>query len=252
MIDMHCHILPGIDDGAQTEEDSMALLRAEKEQGIRKIVFTPHFNPERVSVERFLAARADSFERLKQTDGFSELGLETKLGAEIYFSMRLIDMDVSQLCFENTNYILIEFPTNLRPYGITHTVRNLLDRGYTPILAHVERYSYFTHDPTQLYDLVSLGCVAQVNAAAVVSGVSNKGVSALKYLEWELAHIICSDAHSVDQRPPNTKAAYELIYKKLGEQYARWIRKNTYDIFNNKYFDAPVIQKPKKFLGRWR
>ena len=214
MIDMHCHILPGIDDGAQTEEDSMALLRAEKEQGIRKIVFTPHFNPER--------------------------------------SMRLIDMDVSQLCFENTNYILIEFPTNMRPYGITHTVRNLLDRGYTPILAHVERYSYFTHDPTQLYDLVSLGCVAQVNAAAVVSGVSNKGVSALKYLEWELAHIICSDAHSVDQRPPNTKAAYELVNKKLGEQYARWIRKNTYDIFNNKYFDAPVIQKPKKFLGRWR
>ena len=143
MIDMHCHILPGIDDGAKDEKDALELLRAEKEQGISKVVFTPHFNPERISLDKFLDMRKKSYERLKNTEGFSGLGIETKLGAEVYYSMRLIEMDVSGLCFENTNYIMLEFPTNVRPYGITHTVQNLMDRGYTPILAHVERYGYF-------------------------------------------------------------------------------------------------------------
>lgn len=252
MIDMHCHILPGIDDGAKNEKESLELLRAEKEQGISKIVFTPHFNPERISLDKFLDIREKSYECLKNAEGFAELDVETKLGAEVYYSMRLIEMDVSKLCFENTNYILLEFPTTERPYGITHTVQNLIDRGYTPILAHVERYGYFTNDPTRLYDLVMSGCVAQVNAAAVVNGISSKGVSALQYIKWEMAHIICSDAHSIEKRPPNTKAAYELVEKKLGEDYKIWLQKNSLDIYRDKLFDIPVVHKPKKFLGRWR
>ena len=252
MIDMHCHILPGIDDGAQTVEDSLALLRAEKEQGIKKIVFTPHFNPERQDLDMFLQAREKSWEALRQADGFSEIGIDTKLGCEIFFTMHLIEMDISKLAFENTRYILIEFPTINRPYGITRTMQHILSKGYTPILAHVERYEYFTDDPVKLYDLVSLGCIAQVNAAAVVNTSHIRGVNALKYISWELAHIISSDAHSVDRRPPNTKAAYQFVEKKLGSQYRDWLIKNTRDIFNNRYFDDPIIQKPKKLLGRWR
>lgn len=252
MIDMHCHILPGIDDGAQTVEESMELLRAEKEQGIDKLVFTPHFHPERVTLEKFLSRRKDSYERLKKTDGFSDLKIETKVGAEVYYSMRIIEMDVSGLCFEGTNYLLIELPTNSRPYGITQTMQKLLERGITPILAHVERYGYFTNDPTQLYDLVTLGCVAQVNAAAVVSGAGAKGVNPLQYIKWELAQIISSDAHSMETRPPNTRAAYDLVEKKLGESYTEWLNSNASTIYNDRIFDIPVVHKPKKFLGRWK
>lgn len=252
MIDMHCHILPGIDDGAKNIEDSLELLRAEKEQGVDKIVFTPHFNPERVSIDVFLKLRAESYESLKKAEGFSELGIETKAGAEVFFSVRLMEMDISRLCFEDTGYILIELPTNVRPYGLTHTLTKIMDRGFTPILAHVERYEYFTHDPTMLYDLVTAGCAAQVNAAAVVNGPTVRGVSALKYIDWELAQIICSDAHSIDTRPPNTKAAYSLIEKKLGGHYTDWLESNSLSIFNDKILDIPVIDKPKKFLGRWR
>ena len=87
---------------------------------------------------------------------------------------------------------------------------------------------------------------------AVVNGASIKGVSALQYINWELAQIICSDAHSMENRPPNTKAAYRLVEKKLGEGYADWLQKNSLSIFQNRLFDMPVINKPKKFLGRWR
>ena len=252
MIDMHCHILPGIDDGAKTVSDSMDLLKEEKNQGIRKIVFTPHFNPERQNLEHFIAARQDSYQRLMAAESFNELGIETKLGCEIYFSMRIIEMDISKLAFENTRYLLIEFPTNNRPYGITRTMQSILERGYIPVLAHVERYDFFTDDPVKLYDLVSMGCIAQVNAAAVIENINIKGVSPLRYIDWELAHIISSDAHSIAKRPPDTLKAYKSVEKKLGSQYKDWLIKNTYDIFNNNYFDDPVTHKPKKFLGRWR
>ena len=108
----------------------------------------------------------------------------------------------------------------------------------------VKNYSYA--------ETKAMGCIAQVNAAAVVNTANVKGVNALQYIDWELAHIICSDAHSVDHRPPNTKAAYQFVEKKLGSQYRDWLIKNSRDIFGNRYFDEPVIQKPKKFLGRWR
>ena len=230
----------------------MDLVREEKKLGIKKIVFTPHFNPERQNFDHFLSAREDSYRRLKSAEGFEELKIETKLGCEIYFSMRIIDMNISKLAFENTNYLLIEFPTNNRPYGITRTMQSILEKGYTPILAHVERYDFFTDDPTKLYDLVSMGCIAQVNASAVTDNINIKGVSPLQYINWELAHIISSDAHSVEKRPPNTMAAYKFVEKKLGSQYKDWLIKNSYDIFNDNYFDDPVLHKPKRFLGRWR
>ena len=252
MIDMHCHILPGIDDGARTPEDSMKLLLAEKEQGIDRIVFTPHYNPERVSLDAFLSFRAESFERLKNTEGFSRLSIETKLGAEVFFSIRLMDMDISKLCFEDTAYMLLELPTNVRPYGLKHTLQSIMDRGITPILAHVERYDFFTHDPASLYDLVMLGCAAQVNAGAVTNGATVNGVCALQYINWELAQIICSDAHSVDTRPPNTRTAYEFVKKKLGVHYLEWLQKNSLSIFNDKLLEIPEANKPKKLLGRWR
>ena len=73
-----------------------------------------------------------------------------------------------ELCFTDTNYILIEFPTDEKPYGLTHTVVDIINRGYQPILAHVERYPYFTSDPTRLYDLVEKGCIVQINAGAII------------------------------------------------------------------------------------
>ena len=252
MIDMHCHILPGIDDGARSEAESMELLRAEKEQGVDRIVFTPHFYPERTPLGKFLRRREQSYDRLRNSPGFSELGIETKLGAEVCFSVKLVETDVSGLCFEGTNYILIELPVSNKPFGLTHTLQNLLERGYTPILAHVERCGYFTQDPTLLYDIVMLGCAAQVNASSVINGSWINGVSALRYISWELAHIICSDAHSTDTRRPNTKAAYERVKKKLGESYADWLAANSTNIYNDRLLDIPMPHKPKKFLGRWR
>lgn len=250
MIDLHCHILPGIDDGAKTIDDSLALIAAEQRQNVDSIVFTPHFNIEKVSIEDFCRVRNHSMNLLTSSQEFVDFGMSVKAGAEVYFSMRLIDADIEPLCFDDTDYILIELPVTSRPYGLTHTLTDIINKGYTPILAHVERYPYFTSEPTMLYDLIMKGCLAQVNASTIFEK-SNISSLALKYIKWEMVHIVCSDCHSINRRPPNMKKAFSHIEKKLGSQYTNWLIKNSRNIFDGKYVDMPVIKKPKKFLGIW-
>ncbi len=251
MIDLHCHILPGIDDGAKNVEDSLTLLREEKRQHISSIVFTPHFNFERISLDEFVQARKRSFELLSSSPEFQQLEISAKLGAEVYFSVKLNEYDLDPLCFEGTKYILIELSTGTRPYGLTHTMTDLLNRGYIPILAHVERYPYFADNPVELYNLVMKGCVAQVNAGAIIGKNEPSGGMAMKYLKWEIAQLISSDAHSMQKRPPRFAEAVSVIRKKLGDDYAEWVNKNSGDVFKGRYVDVPVLKKPKKILGKW-
>lgn len=251
MIDLHCHILPGIDDGAKTLNDSISLLKAESAQGVKAVALTPHFDIQKMSIEDFCVMRSKSLESLKSSEEFKEINIKLKTGAEVYYSPTLYDTDLTPLCFEGTDYILIELPVSSRPYELNSVMKNILNCGYIPILAHVERYQYFAENPILLYDLILDGCLAQVNAGAIIGGGNNSAI-AIKYLKWELAQIICSDCHSVDHRPPNIDKALAQITKKLGNDYSEWIKKNCTDIFDNKNVDLPVIQKPKKIFGFWR
>ena len=176
-----------------------------------------------------------------------ELGIKFKLGAEVYFSTRLNEMELDELCFTDTNYILIEFPTDEKPYGLTHTVVDIINRGYQPILAHVERYPYFTSDPTRLYDLVEKGCIVQINAGAIIQG--NK--IAMKYIKWGMAQLICTDCHDLEKRSPNLREAYSIVKKKFGEDYVDWFDRNARNVFLGKYVDMPQPKMPKKVMGIW-
>ncbi len=250
MVDLHSHILPGIDDGAKTLQDSIELLKLEKAQGVNSIALTPHFDIEKISVDDFCKLRDESLELLKSSDEFSKIDIKLKTGAEVYYSPLLYDADLESLCIEDTDYILIELPVSSKPYELNNVLFSILNCGYTPIIAHVERYQYFSDNPILLYDLIMDGCLAQVNAGAIIGG-GNIAAMAMKYLKWELAQIICSDCHSVENRPPNTEKALKQVTKKFGNDYFEWIKKNSNDIFNNKSVDLPLIQKPKKILGFW-
>lgn len=247
MIDLHCHILPGIDDGAKNTDVSLELLEEEKKQGVRAIAFTPHFHSSRISLEGFLRAREHSFNKLMEVPGVKEMDISFRYGAEVFFSTKLNELELDQLCLNDTNYILIELPTNEKPYGLTQTLVEIINRGYCPILAHVERYPYFTAEPTMLYKLIEKGCIAQINGGAILEGEK----IALKYIKWGMAQIICSDAHNMKNRQPNLKAAFRVVEKKFGDDYVRWFKKNARDIFKGRYVDQPMPKEPKKVLGFW-
>ena len=174
LVELHCHILPGIDDGAKDLDMSMSLIRKELQDGAAGIVFTPHFHYERISVEQFTARRKAAFLQVSAACRAEGLRLAGKMGAEVFYSTALPSLDLRQLAFAGSNYILIEFPTTMHPPGIDETLYAIRAQGYTPILAHVERYPFVTEDPTLLYNWVCDGCLAQINATGLIRDVPGR------------------------------------------------------------------------------
>ena len=209
LVELHCHILPGIDDGAKDLDMSMSLIRKELQDGAVGIVFTPHFHYERISVEQFTARRKAAFLQVSAACRAEGLRLAGKMGAEVFYSPALPSLDLRQLAFAGSNYILIEFPTTMHPPGIDETLYAIRAQGYTPILAHVERYPFVTEDPTLLYNWVCDGCLAQINATGLIrDGHTAKWLH--KLIEWNLVHILCSDCHHPVKRPPNLARALPI------------------------------------------
>ena len=250
MTELHCHILPGIDDGAKDIECSLALLREEKKQGVESIVFTPHFNIDKISVEDFVKARNNAYQKLSENEEFKKMNFSTKLASEVYFSVSLDKANLDDLCFGSSDYILIEFPFHFKPHGLTYMIDNVINRGYTPIIAHVERYDYVSKDPTILYDLVERGCLAHVNAEVLIRD-SSKSSLPFKYIKWGFVHFLCTDCHSIDRRPPNLEQGYDILKKKMGSECVDMMLENAQYIFKGQPIDLPDIKKPKSFLGNW-
>ncbi len=187
LVDLHCHLLPGIDDGAKNLAMTMAMLRREVEDGAAGVVFTPHFYYERTGLDSFLQKRQAALRRTAAAAKAEGLPIAAKAGAEIYYTPVLPDLDLAQLAFAGTRYLLIELPTTHHPSGIEDTLFAVQQRGYTPILAHVERYPYVTEDPTLLYRWVAGGALAQINAAGLIRG-GHTAKLLIRYIGWNLVH----------------------------------------------------------------
>lgn len=248
MTDLHCHILPGMDDGAKDVEASLELLSREYQDGVRQIALTSHFNTHRTTVEEFLTKREQAYAELTKALAHTTMNFHFKLGAEVFFTPQLRDMDAGRLCIEGTPYILIEFPLTHRPHFIRETFSALEDQGIYPLIAHVERYPYMLDDPGLLYELVAAGAYAQINAGALLRSGQTKQI--LNLLKWELAHVIATDTHSLDKRPPQMAAAMELIGDKMGKPFAEQLVNNSTELFHGTEPDV-APHNPRKFLGRW-
>ena len=215
MTDLHCHILPGMDDGAKDTAVSLELLRREYEDGVRNIAFTSHFNSERTTVEAFTVKRQTAFEQLTAALEGQPMQFDFKLGAEVFFSPGLCELDTRALCMGDTAYLLLEFPTTHKPHFIRQTLYNLQQQGIVPLIAHIERYPYVLEDPTLLYDWVAAGAYAQINAGALLEPKLCKKLC--KFIQWGLVHVISTDTHSPDKRPPRMAQGVQQLEKLLGK-----------------------------------
>jgi protein-tyrosine phosphatase len=227
MIDLHCHILPGIDDGPQTIEESVAMARRAAEDGIVHIVATPHVKAAfAVSGQRFQKGTAffneqvlELYERLK-SEGL-KIGIFP--GAEI--ALPAIDDDtISVLGINNTKYLLIEFPHTHLPAKAVDVIFNLNIKGYHPIVAHPERNPSIIEDPGKLMELRKIGALVQITASSLTSASDPDVKQCAHYLVKKNAvEFIASDAHSTDSRPPVLSKAYELVAKMVGGKKAEML-----------------------------
>ena len=245
LADLHCHLLPGIDDGAQTIEDTKALLSASRQGGVNSFVFTPHFYPDRMQPDAFFSGRAAAAKQLRALP--EAQGISWRCGAEIAYVPFFDRLPLEKLTFGSTRYLLMELDTRYLQPGVEDAIRAAVDRGLKPILAHVERYVYVEEDPTLLYQWIKAGALAQVNAGFVLRDAKSRK-RVLQLAEWNLIHLMASDAHSVVWRPPLLAEGYE----KLPAELSVHLRRNAAEVFAGKDLNPPEPICPKRHWGGWK
>lgn len=250
MTDLHSHILPGIDDGAPDIQTAMKLVELEYGQGVRNIALTSHYSCEHTELETFLRQRESAFRRLRERTEESWPELRFKLGSEVFYSPKLMQMDVRPLCLEGTTILLLELSTRYRPQFFREALNHFQAEGIIPLIAHVERYPYVMDDPGILADWVEAEAYAQVNAGTLLRGGRQRQM-AVNLLKWGLVHVIASDTHSPDKRPPQLKEAMGEVQSLLGGEKAAWLGRNADALFAGREPEPADIHRPRRFLGRW-
>lgn len=216
MVDFHTHILPGIDDGSRSVEESLQMLRAMPE--VSHLVATPHFYASENTPERFLQRRAASCARLQERlDGTAP---DIRLGAEVcYFEGICRSDELSTLCIEGTNVLLLEMPFDS---WSNRAFNDLLELGHRAdiqiVLAHAERYDIFYHKRDWQY-IADSPILIQCNAAFFLHLRTRR--KALRRLEDGYIHLLGSDCHGIERRAPDLGEAAQVIRKHLGDNALR-------------------------------
>jgi protein-tyrosine phosphatase len=219
MIDLHSHILPGIDDGAQSIEEALAMAHVASADGITQIVSTPHD----VGWDGAWQNPPAGVEELQEELERHAIQLRVLPGLEVRIDLdtpaRARDGQVMTL--NRSRYLLVELPFNHYPPYVEHVLFELQVSGFVPILAHPERCSVLASNPATLFRLVERGVLVQVTAASI-AGEFGSAVEAFTrlLLEHRLAHVIASDAHSARLRPPTLSGAVHIAADWIGEQEA--------------------------------
>lgn len=247
MVDLHCHILPCIDDGPKNAAQSAALIKMELDNGVDTIAVTPHFIKSRQpGVADFCKKRRQSLNILNEALKKENLKINIIEAAEVALCIDLPETDgLEQLKYANTDYMLVELPNGYYYDWIPQTLYNLRLSGITPVLAHIERYSYLMKEPKILYELVNSGCVAQINASFLLRADHFKFSKIRRLAENQLVHLIVTDAHSVEHRPPELKAAMDKIQNKWGDGARNYFCKNAEGIIVNRQLGLQPIMKEK-------
>lgn len=216
LVDLHSHILAGVDDGARDDEQMYDLIRLEYECGVRRLCFTPHYNP--ALFEPKPHKIAESFEKAKMfvSESFPDMSLY--LGNEVFMRPdtveRLRDKSCSPL--GGTKTVLTEFGPTTSCEDMRMYVVKLLSYGYSPLIAHIERYDNLS-DIEDVYELKSLGAKLQINTPAFF-GARKKLIT--KLVEQGAIDVVADDRHSRSRGEPNLAESYAFVAERFGENAA--------------------------------
>lgn len=250
MIDMHSHILFGVDDGAKTLEDSLALIKEETKKGVKKAILTPHLKKRKdnASIDEI----HENYKVLNEAVFAEKLDVELYLGCEVYLDYNYYDTICNEpiITLANSDYILIEFSMTDIPKNIPEICYESRLNGFIPIIAHVERYDILYDNNQLIKDILNEGAHFQVNASAVINKEGRESHKFINYLlKNELVSFVASDVHNNDSRGFYLDEAYKTVNKICSHSYAEKIfNENQENIIMNKYFESPKLKTNKKGL----
>lgn len=227
LIDIHSHMLPNLDDGAQTLEMALEMARQAVMDGIHTVIATPHHGTSYYDIDA--ETSVNMTEQLSRALAMENIPLQLKAGLEVRLTRKLPESLNRQLAatLSDTRYLLLELPSNGLPDYWEEVLHELTVMGMVPILAHPERYACFHKKPGMLRELNRMGVLMQVTAGALSGGFGRR----IKSFSWKLCnerlvHFVASDAHHPQNRPPLLSPAYQLIDKKLGQEYSDYYKRN--------------------------
>lgn len=222
MIDIHCHILPGIDDGPSVMDESIEMCRMASSDGITVIVATPHFTP-----GQYMADSVRVFEEAaKLSDALQRFDIPVRIlvGADVAISPEVPAQlkSVEHLTINRSGrYFLAEFPHTHVPPGWERFLYSILASGLTPVITHPERNIWFMQRPDALYPVVAKGAMVQITAMSLTGEFGEEAQEVSLYLlRHNLAHVIATDAHSATYRPPILSEAADMVAELFGQEKA--------------------------------
>ncbi|MEH7095607.1 tyrosine-protein phosphatase [Neobacillus vireti] len=251
MVDIHCHILPGIDDGAGNMSDSILMAKEAEKEGIHTIIATPHLNNQYDNRKELIVTKVQEVNQALKNDGVNVTilpGQEPRIYGDI-----LDDLEKDEIqSLNNSQYLFIEFPSNHVPRYTEKLLFDIQVKGLTPIIVHPERNSELIERPDLLYHLVEKGALTQVTASSLC-GYFGKNIKNFsnQIIEANLAHFIASDAHNITNRTFKMMEAFDLINEKYGTDFVYLFKENAELLITGKNVikEIPVqIKKKKKFL----
>lgn len=256
MIDLHTHILPGLDDGAADLETSIEMARMAYADGVHTIAATPHNLDWKADMGRVqVHARVAELQA-----ALDEAGVSVRLvpGVEAYLTPDIArQADGGQVfCLGDTHYILVELPLQQYPTYVEQAIFDLQIKGLTPILAHPERNAILAKEPQRLYQLVEKGLLTQLTAASLTGTFGQEVQEAAElFLTHKMAHVIASDAHGLGSRSPVLSEAVQAAAALVGQEKATAMVSTVPEaILAGKrfYVESAIPIKPKKKGWFWQ
>lgn len=241
LFDIHSHILPGVDDGAEDMEMSLDMLRIAYEEGTRNIFLTPHYMLQRNKYTYDeLDTKFQDLCKIAEESGEFE-GLNLYLGNEILYEEGIVTKlrqgDIHTM--NGTRYVLVEYNIRTPFKEILHSVEELTQARFWPIIAHVERYQCLEGDFARVQELIDKGCLLQMNISSVEGGFLNENKRwCRKLIRKGYITFLGTDAHNTEQRGPFTQDYIKWIKRKCGVEDASWMLEEAAQyIVDGKYID---------------
>ena len=219
MIDFHTHILPNIDDGSRSIDETFNLIKEAKEVGFDGIILTSHY------IENFyetdVPERDVWVKAISENLGAKGIDTDLYLANEIYISENMMGLLEQQKAstINNSCYVLFELPLNEEPLNLYDVIYSLQENKLIPVLAHPERYSFVQKEPELIYDLIEKGCLMQANYGSIIGQYGVKAEYIVKkFLENNMIHFLGSDVHRQNSIYPKIPFALEKIREIVGEE----------------------------------
>jgi len=234
LFDIHTHLIPNVDDGADSIEETLRLARAAVEEGVSHTILTPHHNRYWVTNEKDEVIQlTNKVEKAIQKEAIpltvspsQEIRMNEEFLEEL-FAGNYLPLD------DNGKYYLVEFSWDEFPSFAYDYLQEMLDANIVPVIAHPERQEPFLENPDLLRELIQMGCISQVTATSIVGGYTEEIREAAHDMMAEnLIHVIASDAHDTVLRPFNLVNALDVIERDYGATYKDYLKDNGEKIFN--------------------